>query len=115
MDCLSSDCVVDHINHNRADNRKVNLRKATQSQNMRNVRVKSNNTSGFVGVCWNKNKRKWFARITVDKCEKCLGYFDNIKDAVIARKIAEEKYFKDFSYDNSIKSVADIVYYSNDV
>lgn len=44
---------------------------------------------------------KWRARITVDKHTIELGNYDNFDDAVKARKEAEEKYFKEWSYNNS--------------
>lgn len=105
MDCLNDECVVDHINHNRNDNRKINLRKSTISENMRNIKIKTNNTSGCPGVCWSKLRNKWMARITFDKKKIFLGYFDDISDAIKVRKDAEDKYFGDRSYDNSIMSV----------
>ena len=108
MNCINDDIVIDHINHKRNDNRKENLRKSTISENMRNVKVKSNNTSGYTGVVWNKVRNKWMSRITFKKKKIFLGYFDNIEDAVKARKNAEEKYFGDRSYENSMKMVKEI-------
>lgn len=94
---------VDHIHgkETRNDNRKCNLRAATNSQNQMNKGLKSDNTSGVTGVNWNKNIGKWHARISKDKNEMHLGFFDKFEDAVKARKKAEEKYFGNWSYDNS--------------
>lgn len=92
---------IDHRNNNKADNRKFNLRKATVSQNIMNRTIKSNNTSGCTGVYWNKQKNKWTAKIIVNKKQIYLGFFDKFEDAVKARKEAEDKYFGEFSYDNS--------------
>lgn len=94
---------VDHIHGKRTrnDNRKSNLRIATNSQNQMNKGLKSNNTSGVTGVNWNKRIGKWHARISKNKDKIHLGYFDNFEDAVKARKRAEEKYFGNWSYDNS--------------
>lgn len=94
---------VDHITHNTYDNRKCNLRVATQSQNNINRGIMKNNTSGVTGVYWQKNDRRWVARIRINKKLIHLGCFINFKDAVKARKDAEEKYFGEFSYDNSMK------------
>lgn len=94
---------VDHINHKRFDNRKCNLRVCSHTENQWNKGLKSNNTSGVVGVVWNKRKQKWMARIGINKQDIFLGYFTDKNDAIQARKEAEEKYFKQFSYDNSMK------------
>ena len=93
---------VDHINGNIKDNRRKNLRLATPSQNSMNAEISKNNSSGCTGV--RKNiKGKWSALITVRRNRIYLGSFDNYEDAVKARKEAEEKYFGEFSYDNSRK------------
>ena len=65
--------------------------------------MQKNNTSGYPGVSWSKREQQWRARIKVDGKEKHLGYFNDIDDAIKAKKIAEEKYFKEFSYKNSQK------------
>ena len=102
MNCPDN-MVVDHIHgkESRFDNRKSNLRLATISQNGMNRETSVNNTSGAVGVSWHKQTGKWTARIQIDKKRINLGLFDNFDDAVKARKEAEEKYFGEWSYDNS--------------
>lgn len=92
---------VDHINHDTTDNRKKNLRIATRSQNMMNRGLQDNNTSGVTGVYWNKGRKKWEVQIGVNSKTIFLGHFTNFDDAVKARKEAENKYFGEFSYDNS--------------
>ena len=99
---------VDHINHKRFDNRKCNLRVCSHTENQWNKGLKSNNTSGTAGVVWNKRKQKWMARIGINKQDIFLGYFTDKNDAIQARKEAEEKYFKQFSYDNSMKIAKEI-------
>lgn len=54
---------IDHINGNPFDNRKENLRLCTHSQNMYNRGKHKNNKSGFKGVYWDKNKKKWMTQI----------------------------------------------------
>lgn len=93
---------VEHKNHNTRDNRKSNLRMATRSQNAMNVGIRSNNTSGTTGVYYNKNRRVWYSKITINNKEVYLGSFLNKEDAIAARRDAEERYFKEFSYNNSI-------------
>ena len=94
---------VDHKNHQRCDNRKINLRVVTPSQNCMNKIIRSDNTSGITGVSWNCKNNKWLAKITIDYKTIYLGYYGNFEDAVKARKEAEEKYFGEYSYDNSMK------------
>lgn len=85
----------------RNDNRKYNLRIVTASQNAMNKSLNSNNKSGVTGVIWHKKRNKWRAYIRINDKQIELGVFDKFGDAVKARKEAEEKYFGEFSYDNS--------------
>ena len=101
MNC-PEDMVVDHINHNTLDNRKENLRICTKKQNERNIKLRSNNVSGYTGVGFHKETNKWRAYIQKDNKLITLGLFKNKKDAIKARKEAEKKYFGEFrnKYDN---------------
>jgi len=83
---------IDHINGHGTDNRIINLRDVTQYQNMRNMRLPSNNTSGHIGVSWITEKKKWTAQLHIKGKHIHLGYFDDINDAVIARKKAADEY-----------------------
>lgn len=94
---------VDHKNHKKFDNRKFNLREATNSQNCMNHKLKSNNTSGVTGVHWDKKSNKWHSKIGVNNKEISLGFYNDFEEAVKIRKQAEERYHKEFSYNNSIK------------
>ena len=96
---------VDHSNHKKYDNRKFNLRPCNNALNQRNRDVMTNNTSGVTGVSWRKDRDKWQSRITINDKTIHLGYFNEFEDAVKARKIAEEKYYGEWSYDNSIKEI----------
>jgi hypothetical protein len=93
---------IDHIKHNKLDNRKSELRIVTKSQNMQNQSLNSSNTSGVKGVSFYKKTSKWRAYIQLNKKFIHLGLFVNFDDAVKARKNAENKYFGEFSYDNSM-------------
>lgn len=84
--------VVDHKDGNPSNNSWDNLRDTTQAENSRNSRGRTNNTSGYTGVCWARREQKWFAQIKVDGKTKSLGRFDNIDDAVQARLEAERVY-----------------------
>lgn len=73
---------VDHINGDRADNRWCNLRLATRGENLQNLRgPMSNSTSGLLGVCWDKRKKKWRAQIYVNRVHHHLGYFQDKQEA----------------------------------
>lgn len=92
---------VDHINHKTFDNRKSNLRLVTSTQNKYNRRVRSDSTTGVCGVRKNNNG-KFSAYISLEKHYVTIGTFDNLEDAIAARKEAEEKYFGEYSYANSV-------------
>lgn len=77
------------------------LGKATKEQcventNLRNLTAKKprNNTSGYKGVTWDNSRKKWVAQLVFKGYRYYLGRFDNIEEAVKARKDAEQKYFE---------------------
>ena len=86
---------IDHINRNRLDNRKCNLRICTTEENNRNLSRARNNKSCVTGVCWNKGK--WRAYITFDNKNIDLGYFDKFCAAVECRWKYERELFKEYS------------------
>ena len=103
--------VVDHRNHRKEDNRKINLRVVTQAENMMNADHSKQNSSGFVGVQRLQTKSPVFeASIRVRGKRILLGYFKDFDEAVAARKDAEDKYFGEYSYDNSMAKAAEIGY-----
>lgn len=85
--------VIDHINRNKLDNRKENLRVCTQRENMVNCGLLKNNTSGTKGVYWSKVCNKWCAFIHFNKKKIHLGVFSDKEEAVDKRKEAFIKYF----------------------
>jgi len=87
---LGSD-FVDHIDHNRINNRPENLRKVTRTENARNQTRRNTNTSGATGIYWVSRENKWNAQITVNYKTKHLGYFERKGDAIAARKKAEKE------------------------
>lgn len=94
MDC-PDDMVVDHINHNKLDNRRENLRICTSQQNNINMPIRLNNTSGTKGVTWREDRQKWVASITVNG--KRLSKHCNTKEeAIEIRKQWEEEYFGEY-------------------
>ena len=82
---------IDHIDGNGLNNRIENLREADQGENSRNRRLSRSNTSGIVGVAWAKDSNKWRANIRFRKVLINIGSYDNLFDAVCARKSAETK------------------------
>jgi len=82
---------IDHINGIRHDNRAINLRDVSRSENMKNAASRKN-TSGVMGVYWDSGRSKWAAHIAAPGVKRSLGRFDNIEDAIIARKMAEIQY-----------------------
>ena len=80
---------VDHINGVKTDNRIANLRVVTQSENAKNRRLPSNNTSGVMGVGFRPDQNAWSAHISQDGKRVHLGSFKTMQEAVFARKAAE--------------------------
>ena len=90
--------LVDHIYHNRNDNRKSQLRLVNNQQNQYNAVVAKDNTSGHKGVYWHKKHNKWEALISYNNKQIYLGLYDDIKDAIRVRQQAEIKYFGEYRY-----------------
>ena len=88
---------TDHINGNKIDNRKYNLRICTKSQNKMNVLPSKRNTSGFKGCYFEKDRKLWRAYIVINKTYKTLGRFEDKKGAAIAYNNAAKKYFGEFA------------------
>lgn len=83
---------LDHIDGDTLNNRILNLRDVSRSENNKNRSIPSNNSSGVIGVNWDKRTSKWVAGIKIDGNRIFLGRFSDISDAAIARKEAEKKY-----------------------
>lgn len=88
---------VDHINKDKTDNRKQNLRFCERSENNMNRTLFSNNTSGVTGVYYDKKREKWVANIVCNHRRIYIGRFDEKKDAIIARLQKEAELFKEFA------------------
>lgn len=91
---------VDHIDGNKLNNSRTNLRLATHSQNAMN-RKKINSRSGYKGVY--KNWNRWRAVIKLNQQYIYLGNFTNVIEAAKAYNIAAQKYFGEFANLNLIK------------
>jgi len=85
--------VVDHINGDKLDNRKQNLRICTQQQNTFNSKLPVTNNSGIKGVYWCNKRLKWVAQISHNGKTIPLGRYDNFQLAVNARISKEKEIF----------------------
>lgn len=84
---------TDHINRNKLDNRKSNLRTASSTLNARNTGLFKNNKSGYKGIWFWEIREKWQAYIWSNNKKVYLGIFDTLAEAIIARKDGERKYW----------------------
>lgn len=87
---------VDHINGDPSDNRWCNLRAATHSQNLKNMKLHKTNTSGFKGVSWCSYGKSWRASIKVNGKNLRLGRFKTPEEAAQAYNLAADEYHGEF-------------------
>lgn len=111
MDVNDDDIQIDHIYHNKNDNRKEFLRKATNAQNSWNKKCK--------GVYYNSEKEKYVGFVTVYG-KKFFKYFDSEKQAIQYRKMLEQKYYKEFAYceyegEIDMGEIVEIKYFDKDM
>jgi hypothetical protein len=88
---------IDHVNGAKSDNRWINIRAATVSQNIANSPKRSNNTSGYKGASWNKERQKWAATISMNGKRMYLGRYSKIEDAYMVYVVAAKKYHREFA------------------
>jgi len=88
---------VDHVNGDRSDNRFVNLRLASHSENQRNRGRQANNRSGAPGVHWANREQRWVAKIKLNGKTRQIGAFTELPAAIAARKSAEQEMFGSFT------------------
>jgi len=93
---------ADHINGNKLDNRRANLRYATRTENGGNRPMQKNNTTGYKGVSFHIRKKKYGASIKHQQKQKNLGYFDTPEEASAAYNAAAEKHFNEFARLNAV-------------
>ena len=96
------DYFTDHINGNKIDNRKSNLRIAKGSQNYGNVGLPKHNTSGFKGVSFEKSRNKYEAYISKKDKKVHLERFKTSKEAALVYNQAAQEYFGKFAKLNTI-------------
>ena len=98
---------TDHRNGNGLDNRRVNLRSCSPSQNGHNSKCRAGGTSKFKGVSWDRRYSKWRASIGIKYKLYNLGRFVNEKDAAMAYNEKATKVFGEFAYLNIIEGTND--------
>jgi len=90
----SCGCLHDELFYETSKSKNLNsIVDGTHLGRIKSNTVNRNNTSGFRGINWHRNNNKWYARITFQGISYSLGYHDDIKDAVKARKKSEKELF----------------------
>lgn len=98
---------VDHENRIKLDNRYENLRPATDVQSASNKSKPINNTSGFKGVVWDKERHKWLVSIGVNNKLIFLGRYEDILEAAKAYDRAAIYYHGEFACLNMLEYMSD--------
>lgn len=88
---------IDHINRNRLDNRKSNLRIVSKADNNKNLSLRTDNNTNIIGVCYDNERNKWISQLKLDGKRILFKRYNNIDDAIIARLKAELKYLGEFA------------------
>ena len=96
--------VVDHVNHNGLDNRRINIRLCTQSQNAMNgnIRTSVNKSSKYKGVSWNEKRKRFVSYIMLNYKRIYIGRYKNESDAAIAYNNKAIELFGEFAFLNTI-------------
>lgn len=87
---------VDHINHDKLDNRRENLRVCTGGQNTAN-RPKMRSKSGYKGIWWWESRKKYKVYIGSGKKQITIGYFSSLDEAISARQQAVKEYHGEYA------------------
>lgn len=100
----TKDKAVDHINGNKLDNRKQNLRLATTQENGMNRAKHKKFTSEYKGVGWSKARNKWRATIYFNYKAIYIGIFNNEEDAAKAYNEKANELFGKFAKLNEVQT-----------
>lgn len=93
--------IGDHIDCDPLNNRRNNLRIATNGENSRNVpKTSAKRSSIYKGVCWHKRKNKWIAMCAINSRNKFLGYFDDEIEAAKAYDLSAKELHGEFAKTN---------------
>jgi len=102
MDCDNKDLIVDHINFDRLDNRKSNLRICSVEESLRYRRILKETQTGMKGVRFNKNGKRYIASINPKSGFKYLGVYDSIDEAARAYNNAAMEHYGEFAVLNEV-------------
>lgn len=91
----ADDCIIDHMNRNKLDNRICNLQKTDLTGNNINSKIRIDNVSGFKGISWHKEGKKYGVEIRKYNKRYWIGLFSTIEEAIGARFTAELEYYGD--------------------
>jgi hypothetical protein len=98
-----SDKITDHINRDKLDNRKENLRLCSRAENNRNIGIRSHNKGIYKGVYWVPTRNKWQVTIRHNKKPMYLGSFENPHEAALMYNFWAKDLFGEFAVLNEIK------------
>lgn len=100
---------IDHINGDVLDNRRINLRVCTRSENVQNMRNVRGGSSKYKGVYWSTQERKWRAMIGLNGKGRSLGYYKSERSAAISYNKAAIKLFGEYAKLNAIHSTEGVI------
>ena len=89
---------VDHIDHDRKNNHTSNLRFATYQENNQNKSIQKSNTSGYIGVCYCKRRKKYVAHYKLNGKLKHIGYYQNAEEASDAYQEKIKVHYGEFAH-----------------
>lgn len=89
--------VVDHIDGDTTNNKIENLRAATNTENLQNMKLCPSNTSGGKNVSWDKKAKKWLVMLRVNGANKYLGLFKDFEFADLVASEARHKFHGQFA------------------
>jgi hypothetical protein len=94
---VATDGELDHINGNTLDNRLINLREVSHSQNLMNSKIRSDNSTGYRGICWDNQKLKWKVQISRKGSNRLQRHFVTLAEAVKFYEKTASEMFGEFS------------------
>jgi len=102
LDDVPNGLVVDHINRDKLDNRKSNLRAVTQSENAANSGPRTGGSSTYKGVHWSRQSKRWVSKIEKRGEYHTLGFFKIEEHAALAYNLKAVELFGDCAYLNKL-------------